>query len=75
MSALVASIEFRGSYLKVFILLAASFSSFSFFSFSAGGVPVRLDAPESSLFVAPIPGLPVLDPRGPLNIELGPKVG
>lgn len=36
------------NYLNVFADFAASFSSFSLFSFCAGGVPVRLDAPESS---------------------------
>ena len=36
------------THLNVFIDFAASFSSFSLFSFCAGGVPVRLDAPDSS---------------------------
>lgn len=66
------------AHLNAFVCLAAaSFSSLSFFSFCAGGVPVRLEAPESSPALAMLlgpRGFRVLDPRGP-NIEGGPSVG
>ena len=62
----------RGAYLKVFADFAASFSSLFFW---AGGVPVRLDAPESSFWAAASPGLLVFDPRGAPNIDVGPRVG
>ena len=44
----VNDIAWDTSYLNVLVRDAASFSSFSFFSFWAGGVPVLLEAAESS---------------------------
>lgn len=67
------------THLKAFVCLAAaSFSSFSFFSFCAGGVPVRLEAPESSAALPKLGGtrgFRVLEPRGPNIVEGGPRDG
>jgi len=62
------------SYLKAFCF-AASFSSFSFLSFCAGGVPVLLEAPESSPPFPMLLGPKVLRVFEPLaaNIDVGPK--
>ena len=63
--------EHDGVYLKAFF--DVSLSSLSFLSFWAGGVPVRLDALESSPAL-PNSGLRVFEPRAPENMELGPNV-
>lgn len=65
------------AHLNAFVCFAAaSLSSLSFFSFCVGGVPVRLEALESSPALAMLlgpRGFRVFDPRE-LNMEDGPSV-